>query len=116
ALVAFPALASGPWADQVISYTQGSGVAAGYNQPGSALGQPTRFTGIGSFPGAVTPFNPAFLGTELVSIGAGGSLTVHFDEPVANDPANPFGVDPLIFGNAGYIDTNFPHRVARPPF
>ncbi len=87
-------------------------MAAGYNVPASALGEPTRYTGVGVFPGAVTPFNPPFLGSEIVSIGEGGSLTLKFNEPVANDAANPFGVDLLIFGNAGYIDTNFPTGTA----
>src|SRR5262249_38670108 len=39
-----------------------------------------------------------------------------FDEPVMNDPANPFGVDLLVFGNAGYGDTNFPGGPAGPLF
>ncbi len=71
---------------------------------------------MGVFPGAVTPFNPPFLGSEIVSIGAGGSLTVRFNEPVTHDAANPFGIDLLVFGNAGYADTNFPVGVAGPLF
>jgi hypothetical protein len=100
--------AGDPWAAQVVSYSPGSGVNAGYDNPSSALGEPTRFTGVGVFPGAVTPFNPAYLGTEIVSIGPGGSLVVGFGQPVTDDPANPYGIDLLCFGNAGYIDTNFP--------
>lgn len=110
------AMAVDPWAAHVVSYVEGTGVGAGYNNPSSALGGPTRFTGVGVFPGAVTPFNPAYLGSEIVSIGAGGSLTLRFDAPVADDPANPFGIDLLIFGNAGYIDTNFPTGTAGPLF
>jgi len=110
------AMASDPWADHVVSYTAGTGVDPGYTNPASALGMPTRFTGIGSFPGAVTPFNPAFLGSELVSIGPGGSLVVRFDEPALNNPANPFGIDLLIFGNAGYADVAYPAGVAGPMF
>src|SRR5262245_13334475 len=104
--------ASDPWADHVVSYVQGTGVAAGYNLPASAIGSPTRFAGVGSFPGAVAPCNPPFLGSEIVSIGAGGSLILSFDEPVTNDAANPFGIDLIVFGNAGYIDTNFPTGTA----
>ncbi len=107
-----PALGAGPWASQVVSYVEGTGIQPGYNVPGSALGEPTRFTGVGSFPGAVTPFNPAFLVGEVVSVGTGGHLTLKFDAPVANDPLNPFGVDLLIFGNTGYIDGAFPGGVA----
>jgi hypothetical protein len=110
------AIAADPWAAHVVSYVEGAGVGAGFNNPASALGEPTRFTGVGVFPGAVTPFNPAYMAGEIVSIGAGGSLTLRFDAPVADDPANPFGIDLLIFGNAGYIDTNFPTGTAGPLF
>ncbi len=94
-----------PWAASVTSYNSGvlPSTHATYNNPATALGEPTRFTGVGSFPGAVTPFNPAFLDSEIVSIGVGGSLTLQFDHPVQNDPTNPFGIDLLVFGNAGYI-------------
>ncbi len=105
-----------PWASAVIAYAEGSGVAQGYNQPSAALGEPTRFTGVGAFPGAVTPFNPPFLGKEVVSIGVGGSLTMRFGHPVVDDPLNPFGIDLLVFGNAGYIDTGYPAGIAGPLF
>ncbi len=110
--VGVPALAGNPWASQVVSYVEGTGIQPGYNVPGSALGEPTRFTGVGSFPGVVTPFNPAFLASEVVSIGTGGHLVLRFDAPVTDDPLNPFGVDLLVFGNTGYIDTAFPNGVA----
>jgi hypothetical protein len=109
------ALAVDPWADRVLSYNPGLGVASGYDVPGRALGSPTRFTGVlGGFPGAVTPFNPAWGTDEILSIGGGGSLVLAFDEPVANDPLNPFGVDLIVFGNAGLIDDDFPMGTATP--
>lgn len=111
-LAAGAAHASDPWADSVVSYLEGVGVAPGYNAAFSSLGEPTRFTGVGSFPGAVTPFNPAFLGSEIVSVGSGGHLVVRFDEPVIDDPANPFGIDLLVFGNSGYADAQFPSGIA----
>lgn len=38
---------------------------------------------------------------KLVSLGAfGGSIVLGFEKPVVNDPANPYGVDFTIFGNA----------------
>lgn len=38
---------------------------------------------------------------KLVSLGAfGGSIVLGFEKPVVNDPANPFGIDFTIFGNA----------------
>ncbi len=101
-----------PWADRVVSYVAGEGVSAGYDSPGSALGEPTRYTGVGVYPGAVTPFNSAYLGGEIVTLGRGGVLVVAFDEPVADDPLNPFGIDLLIFGNSFYSDANYPNGVA----
>jgi hypothetical protein len=100
------ALATDPWADQVISYLAGSGVNPAYTFPDRALGEPTRFSPDLQFPGVVSPFNPAYQSQHLVSIGPGGSLTLRFSEPVTNDPANPFGIDLLVFGNAGYSDNN----------
>lgn len=95
----------------MVSYSAGTGGAPGYDNPGVALGEPTRFTGVGVFPGAVTPFNSPYLATEIVSIGNGGSLVVSFDEPVTNDASNPFGIDLLIFGNSFFEDTSFPNGV-----
>lgn len=97
-----------PWAASIVEYTPGAGVTPGYTNPAAALGEPTRFTGVGVFPGAVTPFNPPFLGSEVVSIGAGGRIVLAFARPIADDPLNPFGVDLIIFGNTGYIDAAFP--------
>jgi hypothetical protein len=98
-----------PWATAAFDYAPGSLVDASYQNPAVLLGSPERFTGEGVFPGAVTPFNPAFGTDELLSLGRGGSVTVRFDQPVLDDPANPFGIDLLIFGNAGFIDTDFPN-------
>jgi len=90
-----------PFADNVVSYTPGTGVDAAFNDPTAALGSPTRFTAPDSeFGGAVTPFNQPFGAGELVTVGEGGSLVVSFDEPVTDDAANPFGIDLLIFGNS----------------
>ncbi len=93
-----------PFADESISYDQGANPAGGYTDPTTSLGSPERFTGEGIFPGVVSVFSPAWGLDELVSIGAGGHLEVRFDTPVTDDPANPFGIDLLIFGNAGFID------------
>ncbi len=101
-----------PFADQVISYDQGDNPAVGYTNPATTLHSPERFTGEGIFPGVVSAFNPPFGTDEIVSIGANGHLEVLFDTPVTDDPANPFGIDLLVFGNAGFIDVAFPAGVA----
>lgn len=93
------------FADAVIAYTPGTGVGASYTNPVSALGEPSRVTP-GMFGGPVDPFNAAYLGSQLVSVGAGGALTLEFNTPISNSPANPFGLDFIIFGNAGFGITN----------
>ncbi len=97
--------AADPWADRVVAYSPGTGATPGFTTPAAALGSPERFTGESTpYPASVTPFASPFGADELVSIGAGGSLVLAFDEPVRNDPANPFGIDLLIFSNNFYWD------------
>ena len=117
AVVAPAARAADPWADHVVSYVQGSGVTNDFvtgnpfNDPSVVLGEPTRETSPHNFGGIVTPLQAPFRSTEIASIGRGGSLVVQFDEPVVNDPLNPFGVDLLVFGNAflvgGFFNPDF---------
>ena len=100
-LFAFPgSVLASPFASQVVSYTAGSNPQPGAVDPNSALGSPGRATGSGAFDGDVTPFNQPYAGSDVVSIGAGGSLVVRFDHPVADDASNPYGIDLLVFGNA----------------
>ena len=96
---------SAQFADAVIAYTPGAWVTSAYTNANSALGEPSRVTP-GKFGGPVTPFDSAYLGSQLVSIGTNGSLTLHLSRPVTNDAAHPYGVDFLIFGNAGLVITN----------
>ncbi len=100
-----PTLVSAQFADSVVSYTSGTGFQPGYNSPASALGEPSRVTP-GTFGGPVDPFNAPYLSSQLVSLGLGGSLTVQFNSPILNHPANPFGLDFNVFGNAGFVITN----------
>lgn len=100
-----------PFADVVVSFDAGQGGAKGYDNPFTTLGSPERFTGEGLFPVVVSPFSPPFGQDEIVSIGAGGHLTVRFNTPVRNSPGNPWGIDLLIFGNTGFIDSNWPNGV-----
>src|SRR5687768_14743038 len=93
------------YASSVINYNSGSGFAAGYTNASSALGEPSRITP-GQFGGPVDPFNPPYLSEQLVSVGAGGHLTLQFDSQILNNPGNPFGIDFLIFGNSGFSITN----------
>src|SRR6476646_6664254 len=90
------------FATSVISYNAGTGAASGYNDATTALGMPSTFTNDPNFPGPVDPYNPPYLTSQIVSIGAGGSLTVQFGSPIRNDAANAFGVDFIVYGNAGF--------------
>ncbi|MCH2137683.1 MAG: hypothetical protein MK074_01355 [Phycisphaerales bacterium] len=102
-------LCADPFADQVVDFAPGVGGSPGYDQPATALGPPERLTGeAAGQPMVVSPFAPAWSPDELVSLGAGGFIVLGFDEPVIDDPANLYGVDLLLFGNAGLIDGAYP--------
>lgn len=87
------------FASAVVSYDHGTGFAANFTNANAALGAPAAGSG-------VTPFAPPFSTSQLVSIGAGGSLTLQFANPIANDAGHPFGIDFLIFGNSFFVVTN----------
>lgn len=99
------------FADRAVSYEQGIGFAVegssglGYTNANSALGLPSAETP-GEYGGPVTPFAPPYLREQLLSIGAGGHLILEFDPPIFNHPANPFGIDLILYGNAGFVITN----------
>lgn len=101
----------GQYAGFVAAYSPGTGYAtdfatgAGLTNATSALGEPSRVTP-GQFGGPVDPFSPPYLGSQIVSIGAGGSLTVGFNSPLSNNAQNAFGLDFIMFGNAGFVITN----------
>lgn len=73
-----------PAADAVVSYAPGT-APSGYQTPAAALGELNPDTNAGnSFGyGALTPFNAAWQGSQMVGIGAGGSLTLHLAETAA---------------------------------
>jgi hypothetical protein len=99
------------FAQSVVAYNPGSGFATdfstgeGYTNVLAALGEPSRVTP-GPFGGPVNPFNPPYLKEQLLSIGAGGSVTFAFGTPIPENPNNPFGLDFIIFGNSGFTITN----------
>tara|TARA_R110002072_G_scaffold150953_1_gene299711 strand:+ start:55701 stop:56549 length:849 start_codon:yes stop_codon:yes gene_type:complete len=98
---------AGPFASSVLDYDQGTNAAAGYTDASTALGAAERFTGEGVFPGGVTPFNPAFGTDELVSIGSGGHLDLGFDTAITNSASHAYGIDLIVFSNAGFVDSSW---------
>lgn len=95
---------AGSFAGLVMEFDPGLGAAVGYDNPWTATGPTTRVTG---FDLHITPFNPAFQSSEVVSIGRGGWLTLVFDNPVYNNPVHPFGIDLLIFGTSFFYADDF---------
>ncbi|MBX3393816.1 MAG: PEP-CTERM sorting domain-containing protein [Phycisphaerae bacterium] len=119
ALIAPGVVSASPWATSWQSYDPGSTPVFGYTNPDTALGMPERFTGEnefgGAFASAVTMFNSAFGTDEVVSIGEGGHLTLELGTPATNNPSNPYGVDLIIFGNAGFTDSDYPNGTIGSP-
>ena len=93
------------FADSVADYRPGTDVDPRYAHPSAALGEPSRFTP-GAFGGPVDVFDAAYLTNQVVSIGPGGAITLQFRDAIRADPSHPFGLDFIIFGNAGFVITN----------
>jgi hypothetical protein len=89
------------FADQVLSYTQGSLGASTLTDPQSALGQPDNFTGEHfGFPNVLSPFSPAFESDEIVQVGAGGQITLRLSHFVSIGAGLEIGV----ITNVGLVD------------
>jgi len=104
ALVAASLLAGldDPWADAVVS-VDATDPTPGFDNPQNAVGAP--FGG-----GAATASN-----AKVHSIGtAGSSIVLRFDTPVEDDPANPMGLDFIVFGNGFYVGGNPQRRWQEP--
>ncbi len=99
-------------AAQASNYVAGDGAASSFDNPAAALGEPTRLTGVGVFPGVVSAFNPPYLTSEIVSIGEEGSIELQLANyllPLAT------GSELGVFTNVGLIDNDFPNGVAASP-
>jgi hypothetical protein len=102
-----PTITRAQFASSVVSYTQGSGVPATYNNPNTALGAPATFIGYQN----TDPFNPPYQASDIIGLGTGGSMTLQFNTPIQNTGAHPFGLDFIIFGHAGFVE-NFGNGTA----
>jgi hypothetical protein len=91
----------GPYAATVASYNPGSGYAAAYTNTSAVLGQPSAADSDGD---AVDPFDPPWQTNQILSIGAGGWVTVAFDRPLVQYPNG--NRDFIIFGNSSFDVTN----------
>jgi hypothetical protein len=91
-----------PYASAVLSYNPGSGYDAGYTNTSTILGQPSTADSYGD---AVDPFDSAWQTNQILSIGAGGWVTVAFDRPVVHYPEG--NRDFIIFGNSFFEVPNY---------
>lgn len=90
-VLAFAARAEDPWADAVVAY-HAVNPNPGFNAPERTLGAPV---GAG-------PYSPS--NTSIHSIGEAGShITLKFNTPVTDDPANFEGLDCVVYGNAFWV-------------
>lgn len=91
-------LNASPYASSVISFTQGIGADAGYNNPNVVLGAPPVAD---SYAWPVSIVSAPWESSDVVSLGNGGSITIAFDHQVINNPYDvEYGIDFLVFGNA----------------
>jgi len=114
AVFSFAAFAQ--FATAIVDYSSGTGFAtefgtgAPHTDSSTALGAPAAAT-TGEFGAPITPFNAPYEKEQVVSLGEGGSLTVQFANPIRNGSANPFGIDFMIYGTAGFIDADWPNGI-----
>lgn len=106
------------FAVEVVEYVEGTGVPKDWltgikfnnqveaGRPLPPLGRPTvDTTGDGYNTGSplqpvpVVSVNPPLRYYELVSIGEGGRLILKLGRPAIDDPANPYGIDLIVFAN-----------------
>lgn len=96
------AAAEDPWADVVVAYSPVNALS-GFDDPSKSLGEP-----VGG--GGVAPDN-----SSLVSLGEqGGSITLKFNSPVADNPANPMGLDCIVFSNAFFVGGSVQRKFQEP--
>ena len=91
-----------PFADTVISYSPGP---SWYNYPGSIWTIPSNALGA---PHGRYVNEPYYSDTEspVVTLGDGGTITLKFNQPVIDDPRNPYGLDFTVFSNALFMGGN----------
>jgi hypothetical protein len=94
---------AGSFATAVVEYNPGSGYSAKYTNTAAVLGPPSSTDSGGE---AIDPFYPEWQPAAILALGAGGSVTVMFDQPILNLPEHPFGRDFTIFGNSFFVDNS----------
>ena len=92
--------------------------ASPHDSPDAVLGRPTTQYRSLSGPGSgdfftsmvVGSYNTDFSGNKVITtIEAGGHITVKFDRPIEDDPANWYRKEFIVFGNAFFFSTGTPY-------
>ncbi len=86
-------------------YHPGTGTPAGYDIPSAITGAPSRETP-GEYGGPVDPFSAPWQPSQLLAVGAGGSVTASFNPPILDLASHPFGIDFMVFTSAAFIIAN----------
>lgn len=110
------------FASTVIGYDH-AGAGNDYDDPNAVLGSPDRMTA--DYPSGTAPvtiFNQPWGADtndwgsdQLFSLGTGGYVEVMFDAAVVDDPLNPYGIDLIVFGNAGFLAADWPPTTCTDP-
>ncbi len=100
------AAAEDPWADAVVSYNA--------IDPNQGFDTPEKTPGEPSGGGAFGPDN-----SDLHSVGRpgpapGSFIILKFDTPVTDDPANPMGLDCIVYGNAFWVGGDPNRKLCEP--
>ena len=99
AVLRVPQAAESPYGYRVIASSV-STTDSDFNDVNNVLGRPTMYMA-GQWGGPVSPYNAAWKPGELLTLdGEEDYVTIEFDHDVVDDPANPFGIDFIVFGNA----------------
>lgn len=93
-----------------------------YDDPQAVLGPPATdfYDPLGAWSGGTTTrrvklvepaynLDPTQTRKLLLTLGEGSLVVVRFEEPIRDDPAHPFGVDLLVFGNASFTAASAAH-------
>lgn len=112
---------AGPYAVEVVG-VRGSFGPPPYDDPHAVLGPPATdfYDPLGAWSGGtatrrvklVEPaynLDPTQTRKLLITLAEGGVVVVRFEEPIRDDPAHPFGVDFLVFGNAAFTAAGAVH-------
>jgi hypothetical protein len=113
-----PAL-SNPFAIELVA-AQGPFGPSPYDDPASLLGMPSTnfYDPWGGWSGGTTirrvklvepayNLDPTQTRKLITTLQEGSSVVVRFEQPIADDPAHPYGIDLLVFGNAFYTSSGF---------